>query len=353
MFKPNYKITNKILNNLLEIAEIKYLISHISILPIQEAKLRRNALIRMTHSSTSIEGNILNRHEVEKVFAGKKVDAPLRDIFEVKNYAAAMRYITGLADTKKSIDRKIILEVHQLATNDTLEKEKCGKLRKDKVYVVKQQYGQAVEVMYKGPEAKDVPKLIDDLVKYIEQAEKAKICPVIIAGVIHAEIAAIHPFADGNGRTARALATLVLYKNGYDFRRLFALEDYYNKNRPNYYKAIHLGKTYKERQGADITDWLEYFVEGMKKELEEVKRTILPLSFDEKMRNKIGQIYLDKKQIKVIDFVITIGKITSDDVVDILNITKRTAQRYLTELVKINLLKRQGSGTQIFYALNL
>lgn len=99
------------------------------------------------------------------------------------------------------------------------------------------------------------------------------------------------PFNDGNGRTARALATLILYKRGYDFRRLFALEDYCNTDRPAYYKAINLGKTYEARR-TDITLWLEYFIKGFKQEIDSVKEKILRLSaraIDGKIKS---QIYL-------------------------------------------------------------
>ena len=86
MFKPKYTITNKILNNLTAIAEIRALVGRAAILPKQEIRLRRQALIRMIHSSTSIEGNILARYEVEKALTGERIDAPKRDIYEIKNY---------------------------------------------------------------------------------------------------------------------------------------------------------------------------------------------------------------------------------------------------------------------------
>ena len=110
MFKPKYTITHPILNNLINIAETRSLVAHTPVLPRQELKLRREAMIRMIHSSTSIEGNILNRYEVEKVLAGEKVDAPKRDIAEVKNYRDALYYITKFIEKKQKITIKTILE---------------------------------------------------------------------------------------------------------------------------------------------------------------------------------------------------------------------------------------------------
>jgi len=120
--------------------------------------------------------------------------------------------------------------------------------------------------------------------------EKNKINPAIMAGIVHQEIAAIHPFADGNGRTARALATLILYKFGYDFRRLFALEDYYNRDRQGYYKAINIGKNYEKRR-TDFTPWLEYFIRGFKEEVENVRGKVVALSGRKINKNIKSQIF--------------------------------------------------------------
>ena len=354
MFQPKYTITHTILNDLLEVAETKSVVSRTPILPRQEAKLRKQALIRMIHSSTSIEGNILNRYEVEKVLANEKVDAPERDIFEVKNYRDALRYISKLVEDKKKITVSAILEIHRLATKNTLDKDKCGKFRKRKVFVVSRRGNKIIKVAYTGPDAKQVPKLAKDLAAWLKKTERENICPVIVAAIAHSEIAAIHPFADGNGRTARLLATLILYQRGYDFRKMFALEDYYNQNRPAYYKAIHLGKNYQERVKADLTDWLEYFIGGFKSEMRGIRDIVIPLSLDAKMKKKIGgQVYLDKKQIKIIDFVMTMGRVDSNDVMDILGVKERMAQNYLAELTSVKLLKKVGGGAATHYILNV
>ena len=354
MFNPKYTITNSILNNLLEITDVKALVLRTPILIRQEAKLRRQAMIRMIHSSTSIEGNILNRYEVEKVLANEKVDAPKRDIFEVKNYRDALYYISKFAGEKKKITVKTILEIHRLTTKNTLDEEKSGKFRKNKVFVVSRRGNKIIKVKYTGPDAKIVLKLVKDLTAWISKAKKENICPVIVSAFAHSEIATIHPFADGNGRTARLLATLILYQRGYDFKKLFALEDYYNKNRPAYYKAIHLGKNYEERLKADLTNWLDYFAGGFKSEMQDVKEAVIPLSLDNKMLKKLGgQVYLDKKQVKIVDFVMTMGRVTSNDVVDILNVKERMAQNYLVELVSLKLLKRMGEASATYYVLNI
>ena len=351
MFKPQYKLTDKIIDMLIAIAEARATIKRAKLLPKQELYLRRQALIRMTHSSTHIEGNQLNLHQVEALYAHKKVNAQNRDIYEVQNYLKALRYIEQIAQKKQPLTERVVLKIHQLVTNKTLAEEQCGKYRQGPIYVVRRQLGMPQKTVYTGPDSKHVPKLMAELVEWLRKSEKQAIHPVIVAGVIHQEIAAIHPFADGNGRTARALATLVLYQRGFDFRRLFALEDYYNKDRPAYYRAVNVGANYKERK-TDITAWLEYFVKGFKEEIDSVRTKVISLAL-KKVDDKLhSQIYLDKDQMKILEFLDQIGRIAVSDVVDILECPKRTAQVRLQRLKTLKIIKQVGKGPASAYVLS-
>ncbi|MFA6526767.1 MAG: Fic family protein [Candidatus Buchananbacteria bacterium] len=351
MFNPKYKLTNKILTNLTTIAETKGIIDRAKILPQQELRLRRQAIIRMTHHSTEIEGNQLNIGQVEALYAHKKIDAPDRDIYEVKNYLNALKYIERVVTEHKPITEKVILKIHQAVTNKTLDQQFSGHYRPGPIYVVRRRLGMPQEILYTGPEAKQVPKLMADFIYWLKESEKNDVSPILVAGIAHLEIAAIHPFNDGNGRTARALATLILYQRGYDFRRLFALEDYYNTNRQDYYKAINVGKNYDQRR-TDITSWLEYFINGFKKEIDNVKNKILSLSahaIDGKIKS---QIYLTPEQLKIIDFLDQVGRISTKDVEDVLSCPKRTAQLQLQKLKKIKMIKAIGKGKSTAYISN-
>jgi Fic family protein len=146
------------------------------------------------------------------------------------------------------------------------------------------------------------------------------------------------------------MATLILYQRGYDFRKLFALEDYYNNDRPKYYDSINMGKSYKERR-EDITSWLEYFVNGFKEEIEAVRSEVVGLSSKRIDKNIDSQIFLDKDQLKIIDFIDQLGKITAIDVMDILSCPKRTAQLYLQKLKKLKMIKQVGKGRASAYIL--
>ena len=350
MFNPQYRLTNIIVNMLTAIAEARVIIERAKLLPKQEVRLRRQALIRMTHSSTHIEGNILNLHQVEAIFKHQKIDAPARDIYEVKNYLKALRYISQVVEKKLPITEKMVLRIHKIVTAKTLPEEQSGHFRRGPVYVVRRVLGMPQQTVYTAPHAQKVSRFMKDLIEWIQKSEKDGVNPIIVAGIAHAEIAVIHPFADGNGRTARAVATLILYHRGYDFRRLFALEDYYNKERPRYYKAINMGKTYEERK-TDFTQWLEYFVRGFKEEVDNVKTKIIALALRKFGQEVESQIYLDKDQVKILEFLDQMGRITAQDVVDIFECPKRTAQLHLQRLKKLKMIKQIGNGPSSAYIL--
>ena len=127
------------------------------------------------------------------------------------------------------------------------------------------------------------------------------------------------------------------------------LEDYYNRNRKKYFESLQTGNTYISRQGADLTGWLEYFVEGFLDEAKKVKDSVLNLSIVKDFDTKRNILTTD--ELKIVDFVITIGKITSSDVVDILQIPKRTAQAKLKRLEDIKVLEKHGAGPATYYVI--
>src|SRR5438045_9503052 len=112
-FKPNYIITPIIISRIAEIAEIKAAVERSRVLPLNEAQLRRQAILRMAHTSTSIEGNKLAQFEVGKVFEGKAVQAPQKDVLEVENYLNGLKLLDEMAKSKKDLSLEDILKMHK------------------------------------------------------------------------------------------------------------------------------------------------------------------------------------------------------------------------------------------------
>ena len=348
MYQPRFTITPSILDKISQITEIKTIVERSRVLPKREVELRRQAVIRMVHTSTSIEGNQLAEYQVTKVLANEPVRAEPKSIQEVKNYQDALLLMDQMAK-KKSFVVNDVLNIQKEVTKGILKPNKSGHFRPSSVYVVNT-IKNIDRVMYRPPSAKKVPGLVKDLIDWLEKATREGLHPVVVAGILHLEFASIHPFTDGNGRTTRILTQLHLTQRDWDFRKILVLDEYYNQDRLEYYNALQIEKTYRERIGKDITSWLEYFTEGFLVEAMRVRDDIQTTGFD-KITPEGEQIFLDKDEIPIVEFLTTVGRITSEDVVDILKVAKRTAQLKLKRLVDKKLLVQKGQGVAIHYTL--
>src|SRR3989344_3068956 len=238
MLNPKYLISPQTLTNMTEIAEIKAVVERSRVLPLNEAQLRRQAILRMAHTSTSIEGNKLVQFEVGKIIEGKGVlGADQKDILEVENYYKALQKLDEISKQKHAINQEELLSLHGMVIDGLVEKKKVGQFRPGDVYVVDDLGGGKEKVRFKAPDSKKVPKLTADLFKWLEISRESGIHPIVRAGILHLQFVTIHPFTDGNGRIARLLTQLQLYRDGWDLRKILVLEDYYNRDRMSYYNA--------------------------------------------------------------------------------------------------------------------
>lgn len=261
-FEPRYTVTSAIVNNLLRIQAAKEQVKHLPLTPHVLASLRETARIYTTHYSTMIEGNKLEANQVlALVDEPNKFTARHRDEREVLGYYAALAYVEQYARTQEPLRENVIQKLHAYVMMGAHKRMKLAGYR-DGQNVIKSRPSGAI--VYLPPEAHDVPKLMRALVRWIDAAKSVP--TPIVAGIAHYQFATIHPYYDGNGRTARLLATLILHRGGYDLKGLYSLEEYYAQNLPAYYSALTIGLShnyYFGRAEADITPWLEYFIAGM------------------------------------------------------------------------------------------
>ena len=349
IFKPKYKITDKIVNNLTAIASAREVIEQAHLVPQWEAKLRRQALLHSTHSSTAIEGNKLTLKQVEELADGKKIIATDKDKQEVLNYLEAMDSIPKLAK-KGKIKVEDLLKIHNNVSKRTLRSNAdSGAFRKQQVYVGKRIFdgtGFKEIVEYMPPPTKDVQRLVDEFIKWLNFDKTWEINPVVLAAIVHYEIARIHPFIDGNGRTARLFATLILYLSGFDHRRIFALDDFYDQDRESYYGAL---KTVQKGDG-DLTKWIEYFTDGVAYSVTEVKEAVLKLKGTRKVSGD-KQIALSSRQMKIVEYITSNGKVTNRELRDIFDISAQAVHKELTKLVELKVIKPEGKGRSLCYVL--
>ena len=264
MYSPKFAISNKILKNIGIIEASKEVIDHAPLLPFYEKQFRNDAMIRTVHYGTHIEGNELNLDQAEKVLSGQDVVARDRDIQEVINYRKAMDFLEEIRAKGEGVTEDLIKKLHNITVNKILPVEKCGEYRKTQVVIKNNQTGQ---ISFRPPEASMVSAQIKDLLAFIISPESQDIHPVLKSGIVHYELVRIHPFLDGNGRVARALSTLILFLDGYDIRKFFSLEEYFDSNAAEYYQALQS----VEKEAGDLTRWLEYFTQGLAIELSKIK----------------------------------------------------------------------------------
>jgi len=350
VFKPKYIITDKILNNISQIMAGREVIEQSKLIPKWELKLKKEARLHNAHSSTSIEGNKLTLEQVKALSENREVVAVEKDKKEVLNYLKALDLIPKYAD-KKIIDNKLVFKIHETVTIDTLRDNKyCGVFRDRQVFVGRRIFdGTSFKeiIEYMPPETKAVPGLVSEFFDWLKSDKIKEVNPVILAGIVHYEIARIHPFIDGNGRTARLMASLVLYKSGFDHRRFFALDDYYDENRPAYYGALKTAQTNK----GDITKWLEYFTNGVLYSISKVKDFIVKIGLSPKME-KGERIELTQKQMIILERIKEKGKVTNKDLRNMFGITRQAILKEISKLIDAKLIVLVGKGRSAYYKIS-
>lgn len=309
MFIAKYNITNSILKNIGRVDAAREVVLNAPLVPAWEAKFRREAMERTVHHGTHLEGNPLSEEEVKDVLDGQEVMARERDIQEILNYRNVLKFIDSIEQTVGSagyyqLTMETILEMHRLTVEHNVQPEYQGAFRSRQVVIKNSLTGQ---VSYTPPPAVEVPFLIEDLVDWVNSQEGRETHPVIKAGIVHYELARIHPFVDGNGRVARAVATLILFLEGYDIKKFFSLEEYFDSDPMNYYLTLQAvsNQLVIDTHERDLTPWLEYFVEGVAIELNRVKERVQRISVDARIKDKLGgtQLMLNERQMIIMEYL--------------------------------------------------
>ncbi|HEY9204922.1 MAG TPA: Fic family protein [Candidatus Methanoperedens sp.] len=344
MFTPIFNYTHRIVKNLVDIASAREIILNAYLVPKWEISLRRDALIRAAHASTAIEGNPLTLEEVSRLAQGRKITATRKAQQEVLNYLRVLEDVEKYQEKGKITD-KIILKLHKNITKNTLENpEHEGRYRELQVYVGNRITG---EVIFMPPSPEKVPELMNEFVEWLNSSDSSQLNPVLIAGISHYEFVRIHPFVDGNGRTGRALATLILSLKEFDIKKFFALDDYYDSDRMAYYRALNS----VDQKTLDLTGWIEYFTDGVLLSITKVKEKVLQLSLEKHKKEAKGQVALTEKQTKIIEHMISNGRITSGEIQKMFKISRPAAYKEIKKLIELNLIEPKGTGRAIYYVI--
>jgi len=341
-FSPKFNITNAITSALTKIERARGFLEAAKLSKDWITDMQNRALVLEAHYSTHIEGTHLTLEQSEKLLAGKKVaGVDPDDAKELLNYRKAFDFVSEYLDGGGPVTEGLIREIHKhLVTGVRGEKAEPGQYRKVQNYVVSSKTG---AVVYTPPPALEVPAMMNDLVLWLRAEHEVN--PVLLAGLAQFQLVHIHPFVDGNGRTSRLLSTLVLYKTGYDFKRLFTISEFYDRDRIAFYRAIQSVR----EQGMDMTGWLEFFVTGLSTQMLEVKAHGEKIIRTDVLAKKHK---LSLRQRKAIEFLIEKERFTIQEFEGLFpKVNRRTLQRELAGLVEKGLVKSEGETHNKYYEL--
>lgn len=341
MFEPKFTITPKLLENVKKIGIIVADLNNKHFSRLTLVKMEKEAREVSAHSSTSIEGNPLALTDVKKIIQSRPEN--LRDSEkEVVNYNQALEALDkGIEDKSIRFNLELILKIQKMVTADLINDFNSGKIRQQPVFVNDPRIGKTV---YLPPDHQDVPILIDDLISFIVD-NRSMLDPLILAGIFHKQFVLIHPFIDGNGRSARLATKVLLADMGLNTFNLFSFENYYNQNVTKYFQNVgSLGSYYDLKGQIDFTIWLEYFTDGIIDELLRVgklleKEVVTP-------ENSLKPYHQ-----KILDFIKKNGFIADRDYALLTNRAKPTRNKDLNKLIDLKLIVRLGKGKATYYNL--
>jgi len=335
MFEPDYRITEYSLELIERIASTLAKIEAKRIrLPLL-VKLQSEALERNTNSSTSIEGNPLSLAQVSALNRNQDISADFKQKKEVLNYLEALRWI--IKNPKREINRDNLMKLHAVVVKGLLPSEKSGKFKTKQNFVINEKK----IVVYTPPVPSECPKLVSQLLAWVDQS--AKTHPITLSAIFHHQFVTIHPFSDGNGRVARAVAQWILYQKNFDPNHILSLDDYYAQDRKQYYSKIQQARDLDY----DFTYWIEYVAEGI-------------LSTVEKTYSRINKMYhsshekitITPKQEELVDLLGMHGSLGSRELRKLLKINRARVNQLISPLIEAKIIKKDGKARATKYYLS-
>jgi len=323
-YQPHFTVTPALLRRVEQIAALRERILAATVEVPWIPALQKDTRTRNTHSSTAIEGNPLTLEQVRAVEEGREIPAiAVRARREVVNYFAGLRFVEQNAGVKR-LTHEEIFRLHKIIAGEVMDQGAAGRYRTIAVRV-----GRHVP-----PPPQAVSGLMFELLAWWN-TEAGMLSPVLSSAILHYRFEAIHPFADGNGRTGRALALWELYRRGFDTHHIFSVDEFYWQDRPRYYAALDAVR----KQGEDLSGWLEYAAEGLQLTLERVWMRV------QKLSAKPGRqkLVLRPKQEQLLQLLRDHKSMTPPEIWAALGVTRQGAIKLLQPLLDAGLVKRAGT----------
>jgi Fic family protein len=344
-YQPIFQATSSIVKNLSKIEIAKEIVEGLVIPIATEEFFRNEASTKATHYSTKIEGNRLTLKQTKELLMGRDVIAREIDKREVINYYNCLEWIGKISTSKEPLSEQTIKNLHKIIQKNIVQGKLLGYYREAQNAIYDSVTRKPV---YIPPEVKDVAPLMRAFTDWLNN--KTDTHPILRAGIAHYQLVTIHPFLDGNGRTSRALATLLLYREKYDLKKFYSLESYYAEDLKGYYDALHKcqGSNYYNNPNPDITSWLDYFVKGVAIIFEEVKEKALTFKKRDIPRPSLKDVRLleavGPREKRILRYFDAHLQLRTKDLCRIFHVKDRTARDLLAKWTKEGFIKRRGTA---------
>ena len=254
-------LTNDILKRISAIDENRFLLKTIELSQVTANRLRKNSKKKSSYASNKIEGNPLTEAQANEVVERDDHKHLLKPEQEIRNYFLALNLLEEKLKEKVLFSKELLLEVQAMVEKGA-SKEKIGlrgEMPPGMLFAVYDSQTGSPE--YIPPQHTDIPALLDELVEYVNTTDDH---PLIIAAVVHYQLVTIHPFEDGNGRTARLMSGYILDFYGYGFGGIGSLEEYFAYDSDEYYASLQMGLPvlyYSGRENPPHPEiWINYFL---------------------------------------------------------------------------------------------
>ena len=339
-------MNNEILERLLSIERFRERFSGVKIPLSLSNRLRKSSKKKSTYASNRIEGNPLSEAQV-----GEVLDSARRHFLKpeqkVRNYFDALTFLESKLEDKTPFSMKLILDVQAIVVKGE-SSEKTGLRGPMPPGVLFAVYDDVTgEAEYIPPMFSEVEALLAELVEYVNRSDDH---PILKAATVHYQMVTIHPFEDGNGRTARLMSDYLLDLNGYGFNQIGSLEEYFAYDIDEYYASIQMGLPplyYDGRENPPHPEiWYMYFLRMM--ELHAKK--VVELAMATKTENaEPGLSYLNQKERSFLRQLVRekIAEFSPKEMSDKLGVTNRTVINWCLKLVKTGFLLPLGEGRRI------
>ena len=332
-------LTNEMLKRIISVDEYRMKVGMITLPPALKSRFRKNSTKKRAYSSNRIEGNPLTEEQASDVIESDPHRHFLQPEQEIRNYVLAIDYLEKQVKAKAVFDLDLILRVQALVEKGA-SREKIGLRQPMPPGILFAVYdSESGKPEYIPPDANEIRDLLEELVTYVNTTDDH---PLLVAAVVHYQIVTIHPFEDGNGRTARLLSGFILDRCGYAFGGVGSLEEYFAYDLNEYYRSLQMNLPalyYSGRCDPPHPEiWFHYFLRMVELYAKKVYELCSSADRDEL---SAGLSFLKTKEKELLNFLVRkkLYEFSPISISLMTGVTNRTIINRCAKLVRVGFLE--------------